>query len=159
MKQRIEYEKNKANLNLNSFEELGNCRGLKIVNLNVRTLYPKQAQLEAVITKGKIDVFGLCETWLSGTIHNNLLRIPDYKIYRHDRRVSKRGGGIATYVHKSLKVDANMYDNLNLSERDIELLILKVNQKCTKPYIIISMYRPLQGSIKRFIDKLRTTLV
>lgn len=59
--------------------------------------------------------------------------MPDYEIFR---LAAKRGGGLAAYLHKTLRVDANIYGDLNLSEQDIELLVLNVSQKCTKPLTI-----------------------
>lgn len=97
----------------------------------------------------------LTETWLNGKVHNGLIRIPEYKLYRWDRKSSKRGGGITAYVHNKLKVDASRYEDLNVSDQDAEIFTLAVNQKCSKVITIITVYRPPQGNQKRCVEKLR----
>lgn len=45
-----------------------------------------------------------------------------------------------------------------MSNKDAEILILQVEQKCTTPYILVSVYRPPQGNQTQFIEGLGVTL-
>lgn len=143
------------NQKLSSFKKLSKCKGLKVVGLNVRSLTAKHSQIEAELTMNKIDILSLTETWLNNKVHNGLIRIPEYKVYRLDRKLNKRGGGIAVYAHADLMVNASSYEQLNILDQDIESLVLKVNQKCSKPITVINVYRPPQGNQKRCTEKLR----
>lgn len=118
------------------FKELAKCKGLKLVGLNIRSLLAKQSQVEAELSTNKISVLSLIEAWLNNKVHNGLIRVPEYKVYRLDRKLNKRGGGIAVYVHVKLLVNASTYENLSISDEDIEVLVLSISQKCSKPLTV-----------------------
>lgn len=141
------------NQKLKSFNELAKCKGLKLVGLNIISLLAKQSQVEVEPSSNKIDILSLTETWLNGEVHNGLIRIPGYKIYRLDCKLNKRGGGIA--VQGNVSVNASTYEDLNTSNQDIEMLILTISQKCSKPKTV---YRPPKGSHKRCVGKIRETI-
>lgn len=124
---------------------------MKLVGLNVRSLTAKHCQIEAELTANKIDILSVSETWLTNATHNNLLRVPGYKIFRLDRKSGKRGGGLAVYVEGKLKVDAAIYDSLNISDADIELFALSISQKCTKPITVLSIYIDLRKEAKNVL--------
>lgn len=121
------------NLLYSSLKDLTGKRGLKVVNLNIRSLLPKIAQVEAILEDESIDIVNLDESWLNLNISNNLLRIANYKLYRCDRAINKKGGGICIFVSNKLKVNAQTYESLNVSNKHIELFVLTIQQKCTKP--------------------------
>lgn len=56
------------------------------------------------------------------------------------------GGGICTYVYRNLLVNAKVYSEFNLSDQHIEMAVIQVSQKCTKPFTVIQVYRPPQGN-------------
>lgn len=101
-----------------------------------------------------IDVLSCNESWLSPKISNNCLHV-DHKIYRWDRLQLRRGGGICLYVHKNIKVDAQVYEHMNRSDGTIELFAVTIQQKCTKPIVILSVYRPPQGNQTDCVNALR----
>lgn len=140
-------------------DEVKNTRGLKITSLNNRSLPSKLEQLECLLQDEKIDIMSLSESWLNAKVGNNQIRIVNYKVYRWDRKVKKRGGGICVYVHKDLLVNACVYEEFNLSNEHIELFAIQVRQKCTKPILLISVYRPPQGNQSTYIESLRNTLL
>lgn len=84
--------------------------------------------------------------------------IDNYKVYGWDRKIRKRGGGICVYVHNNLIVDCAIYEELNVSDENAEIFILQINQKCTKPFLVISIYRPPQGNQTLFVNTIRDTL-
>lgn len=146
------------NRKLNSFKELAKCKGLKLVGMNIRSLLAKQSQVEAELSSNKIEVLSLTETWLNEKVHNGLLRIPGYKIYRFDRKLNKRGGGLAVYVHGNLSVSESTYEDLNISDQYIEALVITVSQKYSKPITVVNVYRPPQGNYKKCVEKLRNII-
>lgn len=64
----------------------------------------------------------------------------------------------ALCINGKHKVDAHKYEDLNKSNKNIEALVLEIQQKCTKPKILIITYRPPQGKPSEYIDELRDTL-
>lgn len=133
-------------------------KGLSFVNLNIRSLLPKYEQIECLLSSEVIGVLSLSETWLSSNIPTDRIRVPEYKIYRLDRVMRKRGGGICVYVHKKLAVDAQKYSPLNISNKTMEIFVLELKQKNTKPFVLLSVYRPPQGKTTDFFDQIRTVL-
>lgn len=96
-------------------------KGLKIASLNVRSLVSKIEQIEVLLSDEKLDLLGVSESWLKPSVTNNIVRIDNYKIYRWDRQANKRGGGVCVYVSRRIKVDAQINEKLNISDKDIEL--------------------------------------
>lgn len=142
---------------INSLEGLKERRGLKILSLNV-SLLPKVEQIECMLSDEKIGILNLSESWLKPSQGNNLLRVDNYKLYRWDRKLRKKGGGICLYVNRKIKVNAQIYEELAISDKNIELAVLLVQQPCTRPITLVSVYRPPQGNQQEFILSLRETL-
>lgn len=90
----------------------------------------------------KIRILALSESWRSAEIPNDVVRINNYKIYRQDREGKRKGGGLCIYIHKKLKVNTLEYSHLNHRNKDIEALILNVQQKYTKSFNVVATYRP-----------------
>lgn len=70
----------------------------------------------------------------------------------------KRGGGLCLYINKKLKANAQIYEELARSDKNIELAVLQVQQPCTTPFTLVSVYRPPQGDQQEFLKDLRETL-
>ena len=47
------------------------------------------------------DLLGIAETWLDSTVSDDVIRIPGYKVIKHDRNVN--GGGLALLVREQLR--------------------------------------------------------
>lgn len=52
-------------------------------------------------------------------------------------------------------MDAYKYGDLNLSNKFIELMVLELSQKETKPFILLTVYRPPQGRPSEFMELIR----
>ena len=48
------------------------------------------------------NIISVNETWLHHNINDELVSIPNYRIFRHDR-ASKSGGGVAVWVSNSIQ--------------------------------------------------------
>lgn len=70
---------------------------LIISHLNIRSLYNKFEDFKTYVLSHNFDIFLLSETWLSACIHNFMIDIPGYSLFRLDR-VTGKGGGVAIYV-------------------------------------------------------------
>lgn len=106
----------------------------------------------------KIDILSLNESWLNSRCSNNSIRMEGYNIYRLGRKIKHRGGGLCVYVLGRHIVNAQIYEHLNQSDSDIEVLVLEIEQKNTTPYILLMVYRPPQGKQQLFVDKLCETI-
>ena len=64
----------------------------------------KQRELEVIANSKQYDLIAITETWLNDSISNNeLLPSDKYYIYRRDRELPSRGGGVMLAVGRSLQ--------------------------------------------------------
>ena len=130
---------------------LGLENDLNIIQLNIRGLFGKQNTLIQETTPNnpnkKIDIYILCETWL--TVHNNsMIKIPNYS-YIGKHRKNKKGGGVGILIHNTLTYKER--SDIQLSQTsDLESLFVEV--KTRKGDLIIgSMCRPPHTNEKNFL--------
>ena len=89
-----------------------------------------------------------------------MLYIPGFQLVRLDRAhnnqqgQTKKGGGVCCYIKTNVKFSHVELDNLNCSNKDIELLHVIIEQPHIKKCIVINVYRPPQGNIENFTDKI-----
>ena len=62
--------------------------------LNIRSLYKHHDELFPNCSD--FDMILIGETWLNGTIRDNVISHPDFMIFRQDRFSSKCGGGLVS---------------------------------------------------------------
>ena len=87
-----------------SIDDIKKTRGLKIANLNVRSLRHKVdlSTMEG-LDKNAIDVLTLSETWLNESIQDSEISMPGFVSVRKDRSGIKKGyGGVAIFVREGL---------------------------------------------------------
>lgn len=72
-----------------------------ILNTNTRSVLSKTDELSVLFRNSDIDIAGISETWLSGTVPSSLINIPGYNCFRHDRE-AQAGGGVLCYVKDTL---------------------------------------------------------
>ena len=136
-------------------------KGLKIVFWNVRSLYNKIDSIRLEVENIKPDILNINETWLHDNIDDGFVSIKDYTLIRSDREtieagVVKKGGGLCTYVKDGL-VCKDMR-NMIISNKDIELHLVKYALPYTRPIFIFNIYRPLSGDFDIFINSLKQVL-
>ena len=59
-------------------------------------------ELVTVVESGKPDVIGITETWGNGDIFDSEYSIPGYSMFRIDRKLGRRGGGVMLLVNSSM---------------------------------------------------------
>ena len=106
-------------------------------------------------------VFCVTESWLKPNLDSSFLAIKNFNIFRNDRKslnnngFSKRGGGILVYTQNDLDVRPLADEMLNFSDNKIEMYTIQVKLPCTRPLYIITVYRPPEGEVDVFVEKLQ----
>ena len=64
----------------------------------------KLDELQQLLVSNNVDIAVITETWLHDDIKSDILELPDYTMYRLDRRDGRQGEGVAVYVkHGTLR--------------------------------------------------------
>ena len=117
-----------------------------------------------MLVSSGLDVLSISETWLNENVDNGLITIPGYTCIRHDRKWSennqvKKGGGVGCYVKNNIQMSHHDFVNFNISTKDIELHWISLILPNQKKIVIGNVYRPPQGNVKVFCDKLDEQLI
>ena len=120
--------------NVVSLNRIKSKKGIKILNLNVASLYSKIDEIRDIVVLSNAHVLSINESLLDSTISDEEVELPGLCIFRNDR--NRHGGGVALYVHQSLSpVRIDIIDN------DLESVWVYVASH-GKKYIFGSIYRP-----------------
>ena len=126
------------NTDIDSKDRITHKHGLRIANLNIRSLLPNLDETKVFINENNIDILALNETRLSDIISSAQMCINDFFfLYRKDR--NRNGGGVAIYVNEN-RVSHQLRNDLMNDE--IELIAIEVNQVKTRPIVILAWYKP-----------------
>ena len=60
-------------------------KGIKILNLNIQSLFYKVDEIKLMVLESDPDILGITETWLHDGIDNSEIHIPNYALCRNDR--------------------------------------------------------------------------
>ena len=142
-------------------------KGFNLVHLNIRSLFCKNKfeMFKQQLTDSNIHVIGISESWLNNEIPSNIIQIKGYEVIRNDRNWSekknktKKGGGVCLYIKKDIIHSCEKYSYLNESSKNIESQWISLNQPNMREIIIVNIYRPPQGNIKEFCEKLNDDLL
>ena len=66
----------------------------------------------------------------------------------------KKGGGVGIFINPNLNFNDEMFADHNCSSIDLESQWISINQPHSKQLIIGNIYRPPQGNIETFIEKM-----
>ena len=75
-------------------------KGLHFLHIDINSLLPKIDELRYLTNLSNTSIVGIGETKLYDSISSSEIEIEDYDLLRLDR--SRRGGGVACYIKKSL---------------------------------------------------------
>ena len=135
--------------------KLISTKGLKIVHVNIRSLYRKIDQLALLYCKTD---FLLCsETWLNPKYDNNGITIDGMTPFRLDRsdaspeekrlgNIPSRGGGVIIYVNHKWSPYVTVIDDYTIITRNYECITLRVNKPGNRIMHIMCIYKPPTGS-------------
>ena len=119
-------------------------RGFKIASLNVNSLIKHIDDLRIFLADNPVDVLAINESKLDVSIKNCELYIPGYEIARRDR--NRNGGSVCFYIKTS--INFLILRDLNLN--DLENLCLEIQKPCSKPFIVVTWWRPPCSSAELF---------
>lgn len=114
-------------------------RGLKVINVNCRSIRNKKAEFENLIHTVSPDIVVGTESWLTSDILDSEVFPVNlgYNVFRRDRDAPCRGGGVFILVSKLLT--ATRAPEL---ETDCELLWVKIETEGSKPLYVGAYYKP-----------------
>jgi len=122
----------------------------KVIHINAQSLHNSlhYAEFCDIFTNSNIDVIGVSETFFQA---NSKTVLPNYQAF-FVNRCSRRGGGVALYVHNRLK--ARLLATSNGEALRPEFVIVEV--KCDNESILVScVYRPPKvGFLDTYLDEL-----
>jgi len=120
-------------------------RGFKLASLNINKLTTHIDELRIFLAHNEIDILSINETKLNETISDNEVNILGYNIVRCDR-TTDGGGGVCFYVKKSV----NFTVRTDLNMETLENLCLEIQQPRSKPFVVVTWYRPPDSPIGIF---------
>ena len=139
---------------------------MHIAHLNLQSFKNKIDIVKTHIALSNFDIFTFSESWLDERLNNQMLDINAYNLIRHDRvwfvndsTQPKRGGGVGMYIKEAYTYSSNTYEAYNLSTNDIECLWIEIIRPSAKNITIGTLYRPPNGNVISFCDKLTETIL
>jgi len=102
------------------------------------TFSPKINKIKGHLSNNNAPcILGLCETFINGSISDNMLLIYNYSFERKDRE-GKKGGGINVY----LADDVSYKKRHDIEVSEIESIRLEISPAKCKPFLLNFIYRP-----------------
>ena len=120
-------------------------QGLKIVQLNTRSITNKLDQIRLMMHKKSTDILAITETWLDNSWTDNELVITGYNLFRRDRKTAQ-GGGIIVYTHNSLSAERRS----DVESGQIEQISIEFKQFRCAPILLSCFYRPPDSTVSLF---------
>ena len=142
----------------NTFSDLDNLKGFKMVHLNIRSLVKKIDQIRLLTEGTNLDVLTISETWLKPHLGTPLVELTGYQTFRQDRcikgKAKKKGGGLISYVNIKHASSCEMLEELDASTDHIEAQWLYIHRPNCKNVVTCNIYRPPKGDLKKAISYL-----
>ena len=132
---------------------MANIKGLKLLYLNIRSLYKHHDEL--FLNCNDFDMILLGETWLNSTINDSVISHPNFMLFRHDRQGDKRGGGLATYLKSDYGKYSRILSAYTTTDEHLEQMWLEIDVPNHKKMLLINTYRPPSGNPLKAIENLR----
>ena len=110
---------------------------LKCLYTNSQSIRGKILELNHLDATTNLDIIAITETWLSPEIYDNEVQIGDKILFRKDRLIAN-GGGVAMYIHPSLK--PSIYESKTLDKIPESLWIKLAGVQA--PTLVGVIYRP-----------------
>ena len=118
---------------------------LKIAQFNANSLLGHIDIVRKYFESNFFHIISVCETWLHSLIRDDLVMLNDFFMIRNDRE-GKRGGGVAVYIHKSLKVKW-LAASSGLFTNSPKFLMLEIRSPNNDALLFMSLYRRTKGTL------------
>ena len=99
---------------------------LKVCHLNAQSMEPHFSDIISIMKVDKVHILAISESWLKPKRSSKLFKVAGYNLFRRDR-IGKRGGGVAIYVHESIKctlVDQSNHPRKYVKRPEFLMLLL-----------------------------------
>lgn len=126
-------------------------KGLHFMHLNARSILPKIDEIRQLISKTKVGVFCISESWLDSSVSDFEIEIENYSLLRKDR--NRNGGGVCVYI----RLDLHFSFRPDLVNDNAEILMIDICLPRTKPILLGVCYRAPQHN--SFYDHLENVLL
>jgi len=121
-------------------------KGLCIAHLNIATLPGHYDEFKFLMHGNSYDIMGLSETRLDYYIPDKNVSIPNYTLYRNDRK--RDGGGVAVFVKQTPSYTHILRNDLMPNE--LEIIVLEIKPSNSKSFFVIMWYRPPDTKMELF---------
>ncbi len=111
---------------------------------NARSLNNKLDEFNTVVSQLNPDIIGITETWATSNNFNEEFNVNNnYKVFRHDRPIGKKGGGVMLLVKDTLQaVEDKCKHNQDSDVLETVWCNIKLNYRQTKFLKVGVCYRP-----------------
>ena len=131
-----------------SFKQLGECKGLKLVTMNVQSLCDKIERIRKLDLK--VDYMCVTETWLNQGDQDHSVSIPGMTSYRNDRiNTQRKSGGVACYIKDCYAEHTELLADMTITTCDIECIGIVTKFPTQKYRVVLTVYRPPKGNVKK----------
>jgi len=89
-------------MNSNNSLISSNCKFLRLLYYNARSLLPKFDNLLSLVHVHNPHIICIVESWLSSVVSDSEICVPHFQLFRFDR--NRHGGGVLIYVSNELSV-------------------------------------------------------
>ncbi len=134
-----------------SHQQLWFKKGMAIASLNVNGLRGHFDEIQMLLKNLDIHIFALNETKLDKSYPNELTEITGYQQERLERNCN--GGGVSIYVKGTIKYKVRS----DVPIDGLELICIEIEPPKSKPFLVLSWYRPPSETIDSF-NKLERVL-
>jgi len=100
----------------------------------------KLDDIRLTVTNLQPHIISISETWLHNNINDDLIKIPNYSVFRNDR-ADKKGGGVAVWIHNSIRCKSVALSNIPC---DINCVVVLIP---VSKLIFISLYVQPQTAV------------
>ena len=121
-------------MNSNNSLISSNCKFLRLLYYNARSLLPKFDNLLSLVHVHNPHIICIVESWLSSVVSDSEICVPHFQLFRFDR--NRHGGGVLIYVSNELSVSP-----LPSPPPSLELLPLSLSSHNFKLHLCL-FYRP-----------------
>ncbi|XP_068993484.1 uncharacterized protein [Neodiprion pinetum] len=116
------------------------CKYIDVCHVNAQSLVSHIDEFRGYFSSKQYHIIAVSESWLKPHIADQAVHLPDYNILRCDR-TGIGGGGVALYVHRSLKAKVLVCSSSAYSARP-EFLIAEISSACRSKLAFSVVYRP-----------------
>ena len=136
--QNTESEDSDVRRQIPEMDELLNKRGLKIFHQNIRgLLLKKNGVVQLLSSFPKIDMLGLSETHLNGSVSEEELKINGFQYARKDRTLGP-AGEVGVYIKQGL----SWHRRYDLEVDGVKCLWIEILLPKCKGFLVGNIYRP-----------------